>query len=90
VADTVSASVEITNQAPHVVPGDADLRKANGDRGIYPTEDTQIPDWDGVRPNYALIIDHLLYVDGRLNDVRPEPYEPNEPEQARPPSDQDF
>jgi hypothetical protein len=79
VADTVSASVEITDQAPHVVPGDADLRKANGDRGIYPTEDTQIPDWDGVRPNYALIIDHLLYVDGASMTSGPSHTSPTSP-----------
>jgi hypothetical protein len=57
----------ITNPAITVPTGDHALRQANTQAGINPDEETQTPDWDGTRPNYPMIIEHLLYLDGRLD-----------------------
>jgi hypothetical protein len=56
----------ITNPPITVPAGDDTLRRANTEAGVNPGEQTQTPDWDGTRPNYAMIIEHLLYLDGRL------------------------
>ncbi len=57
----------ITKPVLTVPAGDKTLRGANTQAGVNPGEESQTPDWDGTRPNYAMIIEHLLYVDGRLH-----------------------
>jgi hypothetical protein len=57
----------IANPPITVAAGDSGLRTGNSNRGIHPGQDTQLPDWDGRHPDYPLIIDLLLSVDGRIN-----------------------
>jgi hypothetical protein len=57
----------IENPSITVEPGDRPLREANDNHGIYPGQDSQLPDWDGRHPDYPLIIDLLLSTDGRIN-----------------------
>ena len=52
----------------NVAPGDQHIRDFNAQHGVHPTDETPVPDWDGRHPDYPLIIDHLLYADGRLHD----------------------
>jgi hypothetical protein len=51
-----------------VPPGDGYIRDRNTDLGIRPTDETTVPDWDGIRPNYPMIIDLLLDLDGLRDD----------------------
>lgn len=53
-----------------VAPGDRGLRELNAERGVHPTEDSPVPDWDGTRPDYPHIIDILLDAEGHLRDRR--------------------
>jgi hypothetical protein len=53
-----------------VSAGDSSLRDFNAAQGVDPTDETSVPDWDGRPPNYPMVIDFLLAVDGRL-DYKP-------------------
>ncbi len=56
-----------------VPPGDRAVRQHNITHGIHPSLETLIPDWDGQRPDYPMIIDALLQDDGRIDYDPPDP-----------------
>lgn len=57
----------LTNPTTTVEAGDHALRRLNTINNIHPSADNLVPDWDGTRPDYPLIIDTLLYNNGLLD-----------------------
>ncbi len=74
----------LDNPTIAVTAGDDHIRHANTARGIHPTPDTPVCDWDGERPDYGYIIQGLLYT--RHTPPMPPTTEPTFPRE-RPPDE---